>query len=76
LRKKLARYQESDASHFRRLGAVLRELAQNPRSGERLREDLPNHYYVELGSFWLFYLVDEEKRKVRVYELERVFLSW
>lgn len=65
-----------DAPHFQTLGARLVSVRTNPRGGHPMRRELVNHYYVELGGYWLFYFVDESKQEVRFYWLERVMLGW
>jgi len=76
VRKELEKCLESDAPHFRTLENKIERVRNDPFSGGRVREDLPECYFIELGDFRMYYYVDDVTKEVRFFLVKRFMMGW
>ncbi len=70
LDKTLFKLAKKDRVIFERVGKKIVQIAENPRLGKPMRNVLNRRWRVHVGSFVLFYRIDEEEKKVVFLEFE------
>ncbi len=54
----------------------LDRLSADPRSGYQVRRDLSDCWYIEVGDYRMFYIIDEDTEEVRFFHMQRYVLGW
>lgn len=73
----LKKFKAEEPAHFRSLSQKLADVSANPQgAGIRTRPDLPGVFHILLGGYMMFYVIAEDKREVRFFDIRKVFFSW
>ncbi len=80
VQEQLDEYLKIDGPHLRPhlsdLQNQLNGLRADPWSGSEVRKDFSNCWYIEVGDYRMYYLIDDNSQEVRFFHMERYYLGW
>ncbi len=80
VRKQIRECRETDEGHLKphleRLPEQLDRLSTEPKSGFPVRRDFTDAWFIEVGDYRLYYVVDELSGEIRFFWFDRYYLGW
>jgi mRNA-degrading endonuclease RelE of RelBE toxin-antitoxin system len=60
----------------KQLRTILRDLRSNPHHSNVARSDLLDVFFVELGDYRLYFVIDDDKEEIRLFHFRRYWYHW